>query len=244
MEMERINENTIRVLIENEDLEARGITFLDLLGNHKQIESFFYSILEEVDIDEQFQETDAVTFQVLPNRNGLELFISKNVLVDGENDFPEIGEILNQDNFSDFIKSQIGEGLPISEPNLDEGSLVARSGEKSTEKEETEDGVLAPTTIETVVRLASFEDLIVLAHRAKFENMTSDLYRMSGEGDVYYLHLTFDLEEMTEEQVYDELGLVLEFAALVTLTPEVLEEYGQLVMERSALEQTKHYFKK
>ena len=55
MEMERINENTIRVLIENEDLEERGITFLDLLGNHKQIEEFFHSILEEVDIDEQFQ---------------------------------------------------------------------------------------------------------------------------------------------------------------------------------------------
>ncbi|MDN5831978.1 MAG: adaptor protein MecA, partial [Tetragenococcus halophilus] len=32
MEMEHINENTIRVLIKNEDLAARGITFLDLLG--------------------------------------------------------------------------------------------------------------------------------------------------------------------------------------------------------------------
>lgn len=40
MEMENINENTIRVLIENSDLEERGITFLDLLGNQKQIESF------------------------------------------------------------------------------------------------------------------------------------------------------------------------------------------------------------
>ena len=77
MEMENINEHTIRVLIENADLEERGITFLDLLGNQKQIESFFYSILEEVDVDNQFQETDAITFQVLPNGNGLELFISK-----------------------------------------------------------------------------------------------------------------------------------------------------------------------
>ena len=39
MEMERINENTIRVLIGNDDLDKRGITVLDLLGNHKQIES-------------------------------------------------------------------------------------------------------------------------------------------------------------------------------------------------------------
>ncbi len=68
MEMERINENTIRVLIGNDDLDKRGITVLDLLGNHKQIESFFYSILEEVDKDHQFQNNDAVTFQVLPNQ--------------------------------------------------------------------------------------------------------------------------------------------------------------------------------
>src|SRR5699024_5498461 len=78
MEIEHINDDTIRVRIENSDLEARGYTFLDLLGNQKQIETFFYSILEEVDIDEEFQESDAVTFQVMPSRNGLELFISKN----------------------------------------------------------------------------------------------------------------------------------------------------------------------
>lgn len=41
MEMEHINENTIRVLIKSEDLAARGITFLDLLGNHNEIENFF-----------------------------------------------------------------------------------------------------------------------------------------------------------------------------------------------------------
>ncbi|MCK8624767.1 adaptor protein MecA [Apilactobacillus xinyiensis] len=77
MEMERINEDTIRVLINNDDLDERGITVLDLLGNRKQIEGFFYSILEEVDSEHQFQKDGAVTFQVLPNKNGLELFISK-----------------------------------------------------------------------------------------------------------------------------------------------------------------------
>ena len=42
MEMEKINENTIRVVLDDEDLTARGIKFLDLLGNQKEIESFFY----------------------------------------------------------------------------------------------------------------------------------------------------------------------------------------------------------
>ena len=60
--MEHINENTIRVLIKGEDLAARGFTFLDLLGNKDEIESFFYSILEEVDVNEEFKGSEAVTF--------------------------------------------------------------------------------------------------------------------------------------------------------------------------------------
>ncbi len=78
MEMERINANTIRVMLGNDDLAQRGITVLDLLGNHKQIESFFYSILDEVDKDHTFATNEAVTFQVMPSQSGLELLISKN----------------------------------------------------------------------------------------------------------------------------------------------------------------------
>ena len=107
MEMEHINENTIRVLIENADLEERGITFLDLLGNHKQIESFFYSILEEVDVDEQFHESDAITFQVLPNGNGLELFISKGGGLNEQFDLSELPENSTPEDFTEFVKKQI-----------------------------------------------------------------------------------------------------------------------------------------
>ncbi|MDD7321582.1 MAG: adaptor protein MecA, partial [Limosilactobacillus mucosae] len=76
MEMKRINENTIRVLLNNEDLNERGITVLDLLNHNQQIEDFFYSILEEVDADHQFQDNDLVTFQVRPQQDGLELYIT------------------------------------------------------------------------------------------------------------------------------------------------------------------------
>ena len=79
MEMERINEDTIRVVVTNDDLAERSISVIDLLGNQEEIERFFYNILEEVDVEHDFENNEAVTFQVLPNRNGLELFISKNI---------------------------------------------------------------------------------------------------------------------------------------------------------------------
>lgn len=105
MEMEHINENTIRVVIGSDDLAARGITFLDLLGNHREIENFFYSILEEVDVEEEFKSSDAVTFQVLPKGENLELFISKNVDPD---EFSPIEEIdIENDDLQDILTKRI-----------------------------------------------------------------------------------------------------------------------------------------
>lgn len=225
MEMERINENTIRVMIENSDLEERGITFLDLLGNHKQIENFFYSILEEVDIDEQFQETDAVTFQVLPNRNGLELFISKNVLMGEDGEVPDMTDFADQDSFSEFVRKHMVEGTPLEEPIPED------------------DAVVVPTDspkLESVVQLADFEALVELAKLVDFHDVQNDLYKMDGR---YYLHVTFYLEDTSESQAADEMALVLEYGNISRLTPEVLSEYGTLLMSRNALNQTKKYFK-
>lgn len=236
MEMERINENTIRVLIENEDLEERGITFLDLLGNHKQIESFFYSILEEVDVEEQFQETEAVTFQVLPNRNGIELFISKNMMLGDDADLPDLADLLNQDSFSDFLKNQLDGGADLTVEN----TVELKAEEELNEIKLVSDNPL----LDYVVRFSCFEDLVSLAKETKFDLVETYLYSMSKEKDSYYLHLAFPTAEMSPEQINDDLSLVLEFSTASTVTPEILGEYGQLVMERSALEQTKYYFSK
>ncbi|QIL45779.1 adaptor protein MecA [Vagococcus coleopterorum] len=236
MEMERINENTIRVLIENEDLAERGITFLDLLGNHKQIESFFYSILEEVDVEEQFQETEAVTFQVLPNRNGIELFISKNMMLGDDADLPELSDLINQDSFGDFLKNQLDSGADLAIENTIE--LKVDNSLEEVRIRETN------PTLDYVVKFEDFDDLVTLSTASKFELVQTNLYSLASESKAYYLHLSFPVEDMTEEQVNDDLSLVLEFGTLSNVTPEVLGEYGRLIMERSALEQVKHYFKK
>ncbi|EST90709.1 adaptor protein MecA [Vagococcus lutrae] len=218
MEMERINENTIRVLIENEDLEERGITFLDLLGNHKQIEEFFHSILEEVDIDEQFQETDAVTFQVMPNRNGLELFISKNLMSSDGEGLPDITDLINQGAFGDLIQDKVAQ-TPLED--------------KSIEVEE------APQ-VHYVIAFRSLEEAIQLAKTQRFQSASTDLYQYQQQ---YFLNVTFYVEELTHKMMEIELGRMLEYGKLASISPELLIEHGQLIMEKSALEQLSYYFK-
>lgn len=215
MEMEHINENTIRVLIKSEDLAARGITFLDLLGNHNEVENFFYSILEEVDIDEEFKGSEAVTFQVLPKGDGLELFISKNLNMEDLNDLDEVAE-----DFPD-------------EP----GSILRRTiGEQLQENSrDTQD----PLPRKFIYEMTDFEQLVLMAQAVQLDCVISNLYQMAG---FYFLEVEFVDELISDGQIEDYLAYMAEFARRSSATSEVLSEHGKLLMEHDALELTRYYF--
>ncbi|TGD18880.1 adaptor protein MecA [Levilactobacillus suantsaiihabitans] len=240
MEMERINENTIRVVIGNDDLSERGITVLDLLGNHKQIEGFFYSILEEVDVDHQFQDNDAVTFQVLPNRNGLELFISKNTDEDDASTDNNQGDASVDSAHPDQVSDQIKERLMETDDPRDYMKHL-QSATTTSDSNDIEDYLNdkgQPTTTR-VVKLHSFEDMISVARVLRLENAASNLYLYNHD---YYLELIFFTNESSFESIKDELAVAYEYADRTKVAPDVLAEHGQLIMEHSALELTRFHF--
>lgn len=216
MEMEHINENTIRVLIGHEDLEERGVSFLDLLGNHKEIENFFYSILEEVDIEEEFRGSEAVTFQVLPKGDGLELFISKN-LPDEEISQSEDSTVDSED-VSDFLRQQIIGSDPEEE----------LSGSALEEQER-----------QVTFAFEDFEQVIQLATDVELESAWTDLYLFE---ERYYLVVHFWMENLNQADVENQIARILEFAEKSDRTPETLNEYGKCLMARNAIERTKFYF--
>lgn len=238
MEMERINENTIRVVIGNDDLSERGITVLDLLGNHKQIEGFFYSILEEVDVDHQFQDNDAVTFQVLPNRNGLELFISKNADEDDASTDGNQGDASVDSAHPDQVSDQIKEHLLEKDTQKDFFSDFKSTTSDSNDIEDYLNDKGQPTTTR-VVKLHSFEDMISLARVLHLENAATNLYRYDHN---FYLELVFFTNESSRESIKDELAVAYEYADRTKVAPDVLAEHGQLIMEHSALELTRFHF--
>ena len=53
----------------------------------------------------------------------------------------------------------------------------------------------------------------------------------------------FFLENTTETFVQDDLAVANEFGHKTNYTADFLSEYGQKVMENSALELTRYYFK-
>ncbi|MCM6881883.1 adaptor protein MecA [Enterococcus italicus] len=227
MEMEHINENTIRVLIKGEDLAARGFTFLDLLGNKDEIESFFYSILEEVDVNEEFKGSEAVTFQVMPKGDGLELFISKSN-----------AEELNE-SFKAF-RDEDGElpewfGKMDDESDFEEVGLEELEQELAAQKEDADKKPTHPVLLpkqSLIIEIANFEMVVWLAHEVQLEEVDTTLYAMNQQ---YYLAIQFLGEDVLEAEKKNILAHVSEFGRKSTITKAVLDEHGQVIVKNDAL---------
>lgn len=218
MEKQRIDANTIRVLITQDDLDARGITMLDLLGSQKQIEDFFYSILAEVDTEHQFHKNDAVTFQALPTKRGLELLISKtNVSDDTKDDTEQQAKVISRELASHDAKRQ----RPAAHTPKKQGAKVDPAAEM-------------------VFEFNSFEDFIELARAVDPDGYRSDLYIYKSH---FYLAIRNVEGNTAADAILDMASVINEFGQQVSLGTDVLMEHGKQLMHQSALETTAYYFK-
>ncbi len=217
MEMDRLNENTIKVILSTQDLQDRGVTVLDLLGNKKQIESFFYSILDEVDKDHVFSNNEPVTFQIMPNKQGLELIISKSL--------DDTDESLYEDTDSDS-NDVTDDRVGFEEYDSDTSPYLKDPD--------------TPTKT-LIVEFDDFEDYIQLTDLLHLESGVSNLWEYKGK---YYLQLVLFTDEMHDMTYNDVMALMSEYSNKTKVTAAVLSEYGKEVMSKTALELTRYYFSK
>ena len=220
MEMERINDDTILVRIENEDLLERGTSVPELLANPIEIEEFFHSILVEMDVIDQFEDSEGMSFQVMPNPEGIELYVTKFV---EKKDIEADSERFVR-NLVDTIQHSLGHrmGKPKKEKKV----------EAPVETEKT----LEP--LDCTVFFDSFEDFVQLAKLYPYNVQKSSLYRYS---NYYFLHVYQDV--FGEEDFTADLALLREFGEFSRVSWEVVQEYGEVMIKEKAIETAKKYFK-
>ena len=220
MEMERINDDTILVRIENEDLLERGTSVPELLANPIEIEEFFHSILVEMDVIDQFEDSEGMSFQVMPNPEGIELYVTKYV----EKKDTEADSECFVRNLVDTIQHSLGHrmGKPKKEKKV----------EAPVETEKT----LEP--LDCTVFFDSFEDFVQLAKLYPYNVQKSSLYRYS---NYYFLHVYQDV--FGEEDFTADLALLREFGEFSRVSWEVVQEYGEVMIKEKAIETAKKYFK-
>ena len=217
MEMERINDDTILVRIENEDLLERGTSVPELLANPIEIEEFFHSILVEMDVIDQFEDSEGMSFQVMPNPEGIELYVTKYV----EKKDTEADSERFVRNLVDTIQHSLGH-RPKKEKKVEDPV--------ETEK------ALEP--LDCTVFFDSFEDFVQLAKLYPYNVQKSSLYRYS---NYYFLHVYQDV--FGGEDFTADLALLREFGEFSRVSWEVVQEYGEVMIKEKAIETAKKYFK-
>ena len=220
MEMERINDDTILVRIENEDLQERGTSVSELLANPTEIEEFFHSILVEMDVIDQFEDSEGMSFQVMPNPEGIELYVTKYV---EKKDIEADSERFVR-NLVDTIQHSLGHRMGKSKKE--------KKVEAPVEKEKT----LEP--LDCTVFFDSFEDFVQLAKMYPYNVQKSSLYRYS---NYYFLHVYQDV--FGGEDFTADVALLREFGEFSRVSWEVVQEYGEVMIKEKAIETAKKYFK-
>jgi adapter protein MecA 1/2 len=207
MEIERINENTVKFFISYIDIEERGFTRDEIWYNRDRSEELFWEMMEEVDEEADFTIEGPLWIQVHAMDKGLEVTVTRaQVTRDGkqlEPPFGQEGKRMFQEDESSYADLQ----------NLDQYVPGFRQ-----EEDDWEDATFL---------VGEFDDLIPLSQILKEEALRTSLHLFE---DSYYLHVGFDSLVGDEEDLDDVVSVLTEYLQRTNVTIHRIEEYGKTII--------------
>lgn len=229
MEIERINENTVKFYVTYQDVEQRGFDREEIWYNRERSEQLFWEMMDEVNDQENFQADGPLWIQVQAMDKGLEVIVTKaQVSQDGQK-----LELPNEDGKA--IDVPVDEKL---ESLLDDKFHSSEDYDQKNEYEEDQEESDEPLTF--TLKFNDFEDVIQLSHYVlPVESMEQRLFHFE---DRYYLYIQFNDENMSDDDQENVLSQLMEYGHESSLTIHRLEEYGKTIFNEQALESVKEYF--
>lgn len=220
MEIERINENTIKFYISYIDIEDRGFDKEDIWYNRERSEQLFWQMMDEVNYKEDFSVDGPLWIQVQAMDKGLEIVVTKAQL-------SKDGESLELNVDDKTIQSSVEEKV--------DSVLEEKFGSHQQDSEEEDEEELS-----FVIQFRDFEDVIQLSHY--FEETYGIENRLFHYKDRYMLYVEFDDTILGDDEQEDVLSQILEFGYDSQTTIYRLEEYGKVIFADDALSNVKQYF--
>ncbi|MDP4085142.1 MAG: adaptor protein MecA [Bacillota bacterium] len=222
MEIERINENTVKFYISYVDIEERGFDREEIWYNRERSEELFWEMMDEVHQEEEFTVEGPLWIQVQALEKGLEILVTKAQLTkDGQKfELP-----IHGDKFKEIPVDENIENL------LDQSFITGQESENELVAEDE--------SLEFLLSFSDFEDVIMLSKRVVLEELKTKLYYFEGK---YYLYTDFPEEEIDEDEIDDILSIFLEYGNETPVTIHRLQEYGkEIIAENVFIEIRKHF---
>ncbi|WP_252502447.1 adaptor protein MecA [Sporosarcina sp. Marseille-Q4943] len=216
MEIERINDNTVKFYLSYIDIEERGFTREEVWYNRDKSEELFWEMMDEINDETEFEVEGPLWIQVHAMNNGIEVTVTRAQVSDNDESDAPFGSDDNRKNF---------------EPDP---SMFANSEQLMNE---LNDDPIVWTSDMFV--FDEFENLISLSKNIPLYAVKTSLYSFE---DKFYMHVMYDEFKMDDDDKSDFCGLVSEFGSLSQVTIHRLEEYGKVIMESDVMQTVNKYF--
>ncbi|WP_368654565.1 adaptor protein MecA [Ornithinibacillus sp. 4-3] len=227
MEIERINENTVKFYISYIDIEDRGFEREEIWYNRERGEQLFWQMMEELNYKEDFSFEGPLWIQVQALEKGLEVLVTRAQLsANGENvEIPVDGEKTIDIPIEEKIENMFEQG----------SAKLTEEAEQDWSNDDSDN------VMWIVVSFDDFEDVIQLSHafKANHEHIEESLYHFE---DNYYLCIEFTEDIFNDDEQENIICQILEFANESEASIHVIEEYGKTIFEKDALTQVRKYF--
>ncbi|WP_078556878.1 adaptor protein MecA [Bacillus alkalicellulosilyticus] len=219
MEIERVNDSTIKFYITYKDIEDRGFDRDEIWYNRERSEELFFEMMNEAHDREDFEIEGPLWIQVQALDKGLEIVVTRGQISDGSVKL-EIP-----------VSSDKGNDIPVDDNIVDMLDAQFRDPQLTVEDE----------FLELVIGFEDLEDAISLSHSFFIEDFENGFYFYEGR---YYLHVIFMDEQYNEDEQDNMLSHILEFGYESELTISRIKEYGKVIMENDAIKTIRENFPK
>lgn len=232
MEMKQISETTLKITISMEDLEERGMELKDLLIPQEKTEEFFYSVMDELDLPDNFKDSGMLSFRVTPRKDRIDVFVTKSE-INKDINFEDLAAFDDVSNMSpeDFFKT-------LEQTMLSKGDTEAH--EKLGKIEEMMEGAVEDVNpsdyVHYVLDFPSLEATVAFAKAIDFPVEASELYKMDG---AYYMTVLIDLQNHPSYYANLMYARMLEYAGAGTKTRAYLQEHAVELLTDDAVEKLK-----
>lgn len=234
MRIERVDDTTVKLFITYSDIEARGFSREDLWTNRKRGEEFFWSMMDEINEEEDFVVEGPLWIQVHAFEKGVEVTISKSKNEEAMN----MADDNHFDQFDDQVNELLAQTLE-SEDNV-ENIFEQRDQQKKAQQEQPQRQRKQASMRTVIVKFEDLEQVINYAYHnnqstVEFEDL---LYMIDSQ---YYYAIHFD-ENIDQETINDSYSQLLEFAYPTDKTEVYLNDYGKIIMSHNVTSQMRRYF--
>lgn len=240
MKMKQISDSTIKITIQLEDLEERGMEIADFLVPQEKTEEFFYAILDELEMPESFLDSGMLSFRVTPKPDKLDVFVTKSK-IDQQLDFDDLSELPDMEELSHMTPDEFIKTLEKTISDKTKGDAEAihhLEQEELRDNQENKEVSELPASqyIYFILHFSTLQQVVDFAKTVTYSVDTSELYKMESD---YYLTVLVDIEHQPSQYPTWLLAIIREYADDSEVTRAVLQEHGHLLMVSGAIENLK-----